>query len=574
MDSSFRTPEQDQQFNKAWEVLKQLADNSQSDRILDYFDAEPDRLEKMTASCADLRLDYSRSAMSLKVRDQLLTLLEHSGLDTARKAMFDGELLNNTEQRAVLHAALRHSAGPTASGLEDISSEVEAALNKMSKVVERLHSGEWTGHDGQSITDVVSIGIGGSFLGPKVVVEALRPDWHPRIRVHFVANVDAADILNTLEDLSPSTTLFIVQSKSFTTQETLTNALTARAWFLGDPAVAALDDRAEALRRHFVAVSSNVEKAQAFGIDAGNILPMWDWVGGRYSLWSAIGLPIACQVGMPLFRKLLQGAAHMDEHFLTAPLEKNLPALLAVIGIWYNNFRNIGNYAIIPYDQGLNDLAAHLQQVDMESNGKSVQRDGKPVFSQTGTIVWGGAGTNGQHAYHQLIHQGTRDVPVDFILPLRSRQVGRPLAERIGIEQIQKHHRMLISNCLAQSQAMLTGKSLDQALQECLDAGMSKTEATQLAPHKVIQGNKPSTTITIPEVDAFTVGQLIAMYEQRIFVQGVIWNLNSFDQWGVELGKQMCSSILPLLEGGSDSGALNLDPSTAQLVDAARAANS
>ncbi|GAA3960104.1 glucose-6-phosphate isomerase [Allohahella marinimesophila] len=573
MDSSFRTPEQDREFMKAWEALKQQADNTVSDRILDYFSSEPGRLGDMTASCGDLTLDYSRSAMSLKVRDELLALLKHSGLDAARKAMFGGELLNNTEQRAVLHAALRGSARPTASGLGDIIGEVDAALDSMTRVVQRLHSGSWTGFDGQPITDVVSIGIGGSFLGPEVVVEALRPDWHDGIRVHFVANVDAADILNTLEGLKASNTLFIIQSKSFTTQETLTNALTARAWFLGDASVGALDDSAEALGKHFIAVSSNVEKAQAFGIDPENILPMWDWVGGRYSLWSAIGLPIACQIGMPLFRKLLQGAAAMDEHFLTAPLEENLPALLAMIGIWYNNFKNIGNYAIIPYDQGLNDLAAHLQQVDMESNGKSVQRDGKPVFSQTGTIVWGGAGTNGQHAYHQLIHQGTRVVPVDFILPLRSRQTGRPLSERIGIEQIQKHHRMLISNCLAQSQAMLTGKSLEQARQECLNAGMNESEAEQLAPHKVIQGNKPSTTITVPEVDAFTVGQLIAMYEQRIFVQGVVWNLNSFDQWGVELGKQMCSSILPLLEGGTDASELALDPSTAQLVQAALEAN-
>ena len=298
----------------------------------------------------------------------------------------------------------------------------------MARVVGSLHSGEWKGFDGQSITDVVSIGIGGSFLGPEVVVEALRPDWHSDIRVHFVANVDAADILNTLEALTASSTLFIIQSKSFTTQETLTNALTARAWFLGNSAVAALDDPAAALSRHFIAVSSNVEKAQAFGIDPENILPMWDWVGGRYSLWSAIGLPIACQIGMSLFRKLLQGAAAMDEHFLKAPPEKNLPVLLGLIGIWYNNFKGIGNYAIIPYDQGLNDLAAHLQQVDMESNGKSVQRTGEPAFAQTGTIVWGGAGTNGQHAYHQLIHQGTRVVPVDFILPLRSRQTGHPLS--------------------------------------------------------------------------------------------------------------------------------------------------
>lgn len=579
MQPSFRTPRETALFDQQWQRLETIADTYRQNSILEYFESEPERLEAMTINCDGMRLDYSRSAMSREVRQALLDLLETSGLDGARASMFSGDELNNTEHRAVMHCALRsrnaiHNSVDADSASDDPQRLVADALDDMEAIVDRLHSGEWTGFGGESITDVVSIGIGGSFLGPAVVVSALRPDWHDRIRVHFVANVDAADVLNTLETLDASRTVFIIQSKTFTTQETLANAMAARAWLLSDPRLAERDDAEAELARHFMAVTANEQGAAEFGIDPTNLLPMWDWVGGRYSLWSAIGLPIACQIGMPLFRRLLEGASSMDEHFLHAPAAENMPVMLALTGVWHSNFRGIGNNAVIPYDQGLGDLAAHLQQVDMESNGKSVQRDGSPAFSQTGTIVWGGAGTNGQHAYHQLIHQGTRVVPVDFILPLKARTRERKMASRVGLEQLQAQHRMLVSNCLAQSRAMLAGKSLQQATAECLDAGMSEAEAAALAPHKVIAGNKPSTTITVDQVDAFSVGQLIALYEQRIFVQGVIWNLNSFDQWGVELGKQMCSSIMPMLDGSQSADSSGLDPSTAALVAAVKRANS
>ena len=536
--------------------LRMHAREVQAERIADYFSQEPDRMQRMVVEGAGLRLDLSKGWLRAETLEHLCALADAAGLAESREAMFSGRPINHTEGRAVLHTALRSNRSePLEVEGRNIRADISAALAQMTHFCERILSGAWQGCTGQRIRDVVSIGIGGSYLGPKVAVDALPAFWQPGLRCHFVSNIDSADLHFCLAGLDPATTLFIIQSKSFKTQETLTNALSARAWFLRSGASEA------DLAQHFVAVSSSVERAVAFGVAEDNIFPMWDWVGGRYSLWSAIGLPVALQLGMPAFRELLAGAAAMDEHFLAAPWSDNLPVLLGLAGAWYQDYLGAGNCVILPYDQGLDGLAAHLQQVDMESNGKQVDRAGRPVEGHTGGLVWGGAGTNGQHAYHQLLHQGTRLCPADFILPLRS-QV--PLGA---------HHAMLVSNCLAQSQAMLSGKTRQQALAEGLQAGLSAADAESLAAHREVPGNRPNHLITMPELNPHTLGALIAMYEHKVFVQGVLWNLNSFDQWGVELGKQLCDSILPLLQG-KETLPDSLDPSTAAAVRCYREAQS
>ncbi|OZG70057.1 glucose-6-phosphate isomerase [Hahella sp. CCB-MM4] len=539
----------------AWQALIDHQADIDNTTIVDLFKSDSNRVGNFSAEAAGLYLDYSKNRANTATLQKLLALAEASGLQQAIENMFTGVAINHTEGRQVLHTALRSTdATPLLVEGKNIREDISAALAMMESFVSKVQSGQWQGYSGKAITDVVSIGIGGSYLGPRVAVEALRPYWVNNIRSHFVSNVDGADLAYCVESLNPETTLFIIQSKSFKTQETLTNALSAKEWYLskgGD---------ADKIARHFVAVSSNIDLATGFGIDADNIFPMWDWVGGRYSLWSAIGLPIALQVGMQAFRDLLAGAEEMDKHFRTAPLGENLPVILGLLGVWYHNILGAHSHVILPYDQSLENLPAHLQQVDMESNGKSINRGGHQVDYGTGPIIWGGAGTNGQHAYHQLLHQGTRWTPADFILPLKTHH-------KLG-----DHHAMLTSNCFAQSQALMCGKSLEQAKAELVAAGMPEDKADELAPHKVIPGNRPSNTILMDEVNPKTVGALIAMYEQKVFVQGAIWDLNSFDQWGVELGKQLSDSILPLLKG-EESDTSSVDASTADLVTRFKSAN-
>ncbi len=539
----------------AWQTLLAHRTTIDNISIVDLFSASPNRRQQFSAEGAGLYLDYSKNRITTEIFQDLMALAEAAGLKQTIEDMFNGVAINHTEGRQVLHTALRSSeTTPLMVEGNDIRQDIRAALDEMLVFVDQVHTGQWQGYSGKAITDIVSIGIGGSYLGPRVAVEALRPYWVKSLRSHFVSNVDGADLACTLESLNPETTLFIVQSKSFKTQETLTNALSAKDWYLRN------GGNSEKIANHFVAVSSNVGLATEFGISADNIFPMWDWVGGRYSLWSAIGLPIALQVGMPAFRELLKGAGDLDQHFRTTPFDKNLPVILGMLGIWYHNILDAHSHVILPYDQSLENLPAHLQQVDMESNGKSINRNGREVDYSTGPIIWGGAGTNGQHAYHQLLHQGTRWTPADFILPLRSHH------------QIGEHHAMLTSNCLAQSQALMCGKSLAQAKAELMQVGMSEAQADELAPHKVIPGNRPSNTLLMPEVNPATLGALIALYEQKVFVQGVVWNLNSFDQWGVELGKQLSDSILPLLRDKT-ADTSGVDASTADLVERFRAAN-
>ncbi|HBC34224.1 MAG TPA: glucose-6-phosphate isomerase, partial [Marinobacter adhaerens] len=453
-------------------------------------------------------------------------------LEARREALLSGKRVNVTEDRPALHTALRNPGTDaiTVDG-ENVVAEVQRTLQRMETLVEEVLGQHRTGYTGKPFTDVVSIGIGGSYLGPKLVGEALQPYAQAGIRCHYVANIDGTEICEALRQVNPETTLFLIQSKSFRTQETLENSKVAKQWFLdhcGDE---------QAVSQHFMAVTANVPAAQDFGIDPENVFPMWDWVGGRYSLWSAIGLPIAFSVGMTNFRALLAGAHAMDQHFREAPLAKNLPVVMAMLGIWYTNFWAAETHAILPYDHYLRSLPDHLQQLDMESNGKSVTQAGTPLAWQSGPVIWGGVGANGQHAYHQLIHQGTRLIPADFIIPLKTHN---PVAT---------HHADLFANCLSQSRAMMAGKSLEEARAELKAEGRDESEIEQLAPHKVIPGNKPSNTLTMEKVTPETVGALIALYEHRTFVQGVIWDVDSFDQWGVERGKTMASRLKPAVEG-------------------------
>jgi glucose-6-phosphate isomerase len=446
------------------------------------------------------------------------------------RRMFSGERINSTEHRAVLHVALRNRSNrPIEVDGRDVMPGINAVLEHMRDFVARVRDGQWRGYTGKVITDVVNIGIGGSDLGPAMVCEALQPFAGDRIGVHFVSNVDATDITETLARVEPDTVLFVIASKTFTTQETMTNADSARRWFLASGASEA------DIARHFVAVSTNHQAVAGFGIDTANMFEFWDWVGGRYSLWSAIGLPIALYLGMDRFEQLLDGAHAMDEHFHAAPYEENLPVIMAMLGIWYANFFDAGTHAILPYDQYMARFPAYLQQGDMESNGKRVTRAGREVDYATGPIIWGEPGTNGQHAFFQLLHQGTRLVPCDFLAPMRSQN---PL----GL-----HHDILIANCFAQTEALMLGKTSAEVRQELQNEGLAEDAITALLPHKVFPGNRPTNTLLFDELDPRTLGMLIALYEHKIFVQGVIWGINSFDQWGVELGKQLAGTILPEL---------------------------
>ncbi|MEM6764453.1 MAG: glucose-6-phosphate isomerase, partial [Bacteroidota bacterium] len=479
----------------------------------------------------------------------LRNLAEECQLPAAIDSMFSGDKINETEGRAVLHIALRNLSGDSivVDG-EDVMPEVQAVLAKMEAFTTQLHSGGWKGYTGKGITDIVNIGIGGSDLGPVMVTEALKPYWKEGMNVHYVSNVDGTHIAETLKNVSPETTLFMIASKTFTTQETMTNAHTARSWFLET----AKDE--EHIKKHFVALSTNRAQVEAFGIDPENMFGFWDWVGGRYSLWSAIGLSIASVIGFDNFREVLKGGHTMDQHFRTASLADNLPVTLALIGVWYNNFFGAQTEAILPYDQYMHRFAAYFQQGNMESNGKYVGRDGEKVSHQTGPIIWGEPGTNGQHAFYQLIHQGTKMIPCDFLAPA------------ISHNAIGDHHPKLLSNFFAQTEALMAGKSEEEVTAELKAAGSSAKEISYLTPFKVFEGNKPTNSLLFKKLTPYVLGNLIALYEHKIFVQGVIWNILSFDQWGVELGKQLAKKILPELTG--DGEVSSHDSSTNGLINA------
>ena len=514
----------------AWQAL--TAHQAENLTIAQLFQANPQRFSQYHVNFEDqILVDFSKNAVNETTLALLQQLAEECGLAQAKEAMFSGEKINYTENRAVLHTALRNRSNtPVLVDGKDVMPEVNAVLAKMKAFCERVISGEWKGYTGKAITDVINIGIGGSDLGPYMVTEALRP-YKNHLNVHFVSNVDGTHIAETLKKVNPETTLVLVASKTFTTQETMTNAHSARDWLLA----AAKDESAVA--KHFVALSTNAKEVEKFGIDTANMFEFWDWVGGRYSLWSAIGLSIALSIGFEQFEQLLSGAHAMDNHFRQAPAEKNIPTILALIGIWNSNFLGAETEALLPYDQYLHRFAAYFQQGNMESNGKYVGRDGKVVNYQTGPIVWGEPGTNGQHAFYQLIHQGTKIIPCDFIAPA---QTHNPLSD---------HHEKLLSNFFAQTEALAFGKSKQAVEEEFLAAGKSLESVKEIVPFKVFTGNKPTNSILLQKITPYSLGALIAMYEHKIFVQGVIFNIYSFDQWGVELGKQLANRILPELKG-------------------------
>jgi glucose-6-phosphate isomerase len=513
-----------------WMALEEHWAEVEPLQMRDLFQQGPERAEQMSIRQCGIMLDYSKNRITSKSMNLLLALAQAVDVDGWRRRMFSGERLNITENRAVLHVALRNRSNyPIWFDGEDVMPSVNAVLQKMEAFSESVRSGDWKGYTGKPICDVVNIGIGGSNLGPLMVCEALKPYQKPGLTMHFVSNVDGTHIVDTLKELDPETTLFIVASKTFTTQETLTNAHTARNWLLNK-----LHDE-EAVARHFVAVSTNEEKVSRFGIDPANMFEFWDWVGGRYSLWSAIGLPIAIAIGMRNFYQLLKGAHEMDQHFLHADLSENMPVIMALLGIWYVNFAKTHTHAILPYDQYLRYLPDYLQQADMESNGKRVSRFGRPVDYATGPVIWGTAGTDGQHAYYQLIHQGTQLIPCDFIIPVNSHN------------ETGDHHQKLFANCLAQTEALMRGKTRAEAREEMEQAGLEPEQIVDLLPHRIFPGNRPSNTLLVDKVTPFRLGSLIALYEHKIFIQGIIWQVNSFDQWGVELGKQLAGVILPQL---------------------------
>lgn len=531
-----------------WSALESHYQDTRHQAMIELFGADPDRHERFSLSLDAIHLDYSKNRITPRTMELLMELLRRSGIEEMRRQMFEGERINFTEQRAVLHTALRRPPGydMNVDG-EEVASEVAEVLDQMKAFCGKVISGEWIGYTGKRITDVVNIGIGGSDLGPCMVTEALKPFAHGKLRVHFVSNVDGSHLAETLKGLDRETTLFIIASKTFTTQETLANAMSARAWFLDEAGSVAH------VARHFVAVSTNREKVEEFGIDPANMFRFWDWVGGRYSLWSAIGLSIALYLGFDRFSELLAGAYAMDEHFRNAPLEANMPVILAMLGIWYNNFFGAHSQAIIPYDQYLHRFPAYLQQLDMESNGKRVDRAGQEADYATGPVIWGEPGTNAQHAFFQLLHQGTEIIPVDFIVSLKSQN---PLGE---------HHKLLVANCFAQSEALMRGKSEAEARAELEAAGLTGGDLAKLLPHKLFPGNRPTNTIVLDELNPFNLGNLIALYEHKVFVQGVVWNINSFDQWGVELGKQLAKAILPEID--SEETVESHDASTNALVN-------
>jgi glucose-6-phosphate isomerase len=522
----------------SWKELGSHFQQIKNTTITDLFNKESDRGEYLSHQLGDIFIDFSKNLIDRKALELLCELCEDIQLKEAIDAMFNGELINKTENRAVLHVALRNLKNdPIQVQGENVMPLVFEELKKIKDFTNALHSGKLLGHTGKPIQHIVNIGIGGSDLGPYMVVQALKPYWVKGVQPHFVSNVDASHLKETLEKIDPESSLFIIASKSFTTQETMTNAHSARKWFLEQPG---MDE--SAIAKHFVAISTNSEKVKAFGIDTDNMFIFWDWVGGRYSLWSSIGLSIAATIGYQRFEELLDGAQSSDDHFRNTNWDKNIPVLMGLIGVWYNNFFETDSHAILPYDHLLHHFSKYLQQGDMESNGKQVDRNGSRVRYQTGPIIWGEPGTNGQHAFYQLIHQGTKFIPCDF------------LAAAQPAHEYQNHQEILVANFIAQTEALVKGKSREEVEQELRDQGLSESEIQQLAPYKVFEGNKPTTSILMKKLTPFNLGALIALYEHKIFVQGIIWNIYSFDQWGVELGKQLAGSIVSEIQSKEVSG--------------------
>lgn len=527
----------------SWNLLKAKFETVKDTLLHEFFEEDRNYLR---FSWEDFFVDYSKNHVNREILDHFEQLLLEVDFYTARDAMFSGQHINQTENRAVLHTALRRLQGaPVIVEGNNITEDIKKELRKIEDFTDKLHSGHHKGYTGRPITDIVNIGIGGSDLGPLMVSSALKPYWK-EITPHFVSNVDASDILEKISTLDPETTLFIIASKTFSTQETMTNAQTAKNWFLKSGTT-------EDIKKHFVAVSTNQEKVTAFGIDPNNMFIFWDWVGGRYSLWSAIGLSIACAVGYEHFYHLLRGAEKMDEHFRTAPFRENIPLLMACIGIWYNNFFGSETHAILPYDHRLSHLSRYLQQGDMESNGKYIDRDGNEVNYQTGQIIWGEPGTNGQHAFYQLIHQGTKLIPADFIACAKAPH------------DLEDHQQKLLANFFAQTEALMKGKSREEARRDLEAKGLDRYEIEKILPFKVFKGNKPTNSILIKELTPENLGALIAIYEHKIFVQGIVWNIFSFDQWGVELGKQLAGNVLPEIKQQKIAG--KHDSSTKSLLE-------
>lgn len=529
----------------AWQALQAHQPVIAQQHLRALFAQDKQRFEKFSLRYNDILLDYSKQPVTDATMSHLLALARQQGLENWISRMFRGDKINSTENRAALHVALRADQPVLLDGV-DVSPEVKRVLQQMERFTLAVHQGERRGYSGLCFTDIVNIGIGGSDLGPVMVTEALKPYGVPQLTPHFVSNVDGAQLAETLQRLNPATTLFIIASKTFTTQETLANARSARAWFL------AQGGTEQAIASHFVAVSTNRAEVQAFGIDPANMFVFWDWVGGRYSLWSAIGLPIALTIGMNHFYALLAGARGMDQHFLTTPLEKNLPAILGLIGVWQINFLQATSHAILPYDQSLHRFPAYLQQLEMESNGKRITRDGEEVDYSTGTVVWGEPGTNGQHAFYQLLHQGTPIVTADFLAPCQSHHA------------LDQHHRLLLANFFAQTEALMRGKQAEEVQAELASQGISTESLEKWLPHRIFPGNHATTSILFRKLDPETLGALIALYEHKVFVQSVIWNINPFDQWGVELGKQLAGHILAEL--GEDRYVDSHDASTNGLM--------
>ena len=516
----------------AWKRLVEHYHDIKDLHLRDMFSRDSGRFDRFSLCLGDILFDFSKNRINGQTMELLLGVAVERGVGEKIKAMFAGEKINVTENRAVLHTALRNRGDrPVMVDGEDVMPKVRAVLNQMRGFTESVRSGAWTGYTGRRITDVVNIGIGGSDLGPLMAVQALAHYASPDLRCHFVSNVDGTHLAETLKRLSPENTLFIIASKTFTTQETITNAISAREWL-----VSASGD-ASAVSKHFAALSTNAEAVSGFGIDLSNMFEFWDWVGGRYSLWSAIGLSIALSIGMDGFEELLSGAYLVDEHFRTSPLNKNIPVVMALLGVWYNNFFGAQTHAILPYDQYLSRFPAYFQQGDMESNGKGVDLDGRKVDYQTGPVIFGEPGTNGQHAFYQLIHQGTKMIPCDFLAPAET------------LNPLEGHHDILLSNFLAQTEALMKGRTLEEAMDELLESGLGREAAEALAPHKVFDGNRPTNSIVYKKLTPSVLGSLIALYEHKIFVQGIVWGINSFDQMGVELGKKLAKKILPELTG-------------------------
>ncbi len=536
----------------AWQALAQHYQEISPLHMRDMFAEDMQRADKFSLQVDDFLLDYSKQRINQTTLDLLLQLAQQCDIEAWRERMFSGEKINFTENRAVLHTALRNRSNqPVLVDGKDVMPEVNRVLQKMRSFTEQVRSGAWKGYSNKAIDTIVNIGIGGSDLGPVMVCHALKPYASQQLQVHFVSNIDGTHLAQTLQQCNPETTLFIVASKTFTTQETMTNARSARSWFLQHA-----QDR-QHIAKHFVALSTNAMAVEEFGIDPINMFEFWDWVGGRYSLWSAIGLSIALYIGMDHFEQLLSGAHAMDKHFKEAPLARNMPVIMAMLGIWYNNFFHCETHAILPYDQGLSRFPAYLQQGDMESNGKFVNRSGHRIEYSTGPIIWGEPGTNGQHAFYQLIHQGNKLIPCDFIIPIHSQYA-------VG-EQGDEHHKILLANMLAQTKALMQGKTSKEAKAELETQGLDHHTIMTLLPHRVFGGNRPTNTLIMDKLDPFSLGKLIALYEHKIFVQGIVWNINSFDQWGVEYGKQIAQKILPQLSSKQEIS--DHDSSTNQLIN-------